>query len=120
MSTARAEFIRKLGCLSIHVQRIERSLKLNDFCQIESESQAIQDLVLELIKGQRKLNRDDQRSLRTRFAALREEALHSLEMARHVLDDSYEAALNLVRTVQEAAGLGIDESGSSPVAGRSN
>lgn len=117
MSTVRGEFIRKLGCLCIHVQRLNRSLLENDYYQIETESQVTQDLVLELIKGQRKLSRQDQRSLRPRFAQRRQEALQSLEISRHVLDDSHEAALGLMRIVQEAAGL--ENSGPS-VADRCN
>ena len=113
MPTPRGEFIRKLGCLCIHVQRLNRSLADTDFCQIESESQLTQDLVLELIKSQRKLSKPDQRSLRPRFAQRREEALHSLEMSRHVLDDSHEAALTLLRAVHEAAGYGWEDSGPS-------
>jgi len=113
MPTVRGEFIRKLGCLCIHVQRLNRSLQANDFCLIESESQVVQDLVLELIKSQRKLSKEDQRSLRARFAARREDALRSLEMARHLLDDSHEAAISLLRAVQEAAGLGFEDSGPS-------
>jgi hypothetical protein len=119
MPTVRGEFIRKLGCLCIHVQRLNRSLQANDFCTIESESQVIQDLVLELIKNQRKLSKDDQRLLRPRFAARREDALHSLEMSRHVLDESHDAAISLLRAVQEAAGIGFEDSGPS-LAGRRN
>ena len=68
MSTPRGEFIRKLGCLCIHVQRLNHSLLVNDFCQIETEAQAAQDFVLDLIKSQRRLSKEDQRILRPRFA----------------------------------------------------
>jgi hypothetical protein len=113
MPTPRGEFIRKLGCLCIHVQRLNRSLAANEFCEIESESQATQDLVLDLIKSQRKLNKPDQRALRPRFSQRREEALQSLEMSRHIMDESHEAALTLLRAVHEAAGYGVEDSGPS-------
>lgn len=101
MTTSRGEFIRKLGCLCIHIQRLNRSLQMNDYYAIESESQIVQDIVLELIKHQRKLAKPDQLQLRGRFTDLRCEALQSLELSRHVLDESAEAALELIRTVQE-------------------
>ncbi len=111
MIISRGEFIRKLGCLCIRLQRLNRSLHANDFCAIEVESQAVQDIVLELIKNQRKLAKEDQSYLRARFTELRREALQSLELSRHVLDDSAEAALELVRCVQETAGFDPDDPG---------
>ena len=112
MITTRGEFIRKLGCLCIHTQRLNRSLQANDYCAMESESQVVQDIVLELIKHQRKLAKPDQSELRARFTELRRDALQGLELSRHVLDESSEAALELVKTVQETAGYGPDASSS--------
>jgi hypothetical protein len=101
MTTSRGEFIRKLGCLCIHVQRLNRSLQANDFNTVEAQSQVVQDIVLELIKTQRKLPRPDQAQLRARFAEMRCAALQSLELSRHVLDESAEAAQELIKTVQD-------------------
>ncbi len=101
MTTSRGEFIRKLGCLCIQIQRLNRSLAANDYYAIEAHSQVVQDIVLELIKTQRKLSKADQLRLRARFTELRCEALQSLELSRHMLDESAEAAQELVKTVQE-------------------
>jgi hypothetical protein len=109
MTTTRGEFIRKLGCLCIHIQRLNRSLNDNDFYAIEAESQIVQDVVLELIKTQRKLTKPDQLQLRSRFTDLRCEALQSLELSRHLLDESAEAATELIRTVQEVMSHDADD-----------
>jgi hypothetical protein len=119
MPTLRGEFIRKLGCLNIHVQRLNHSLTANEYYRIEDESQVIQDLVIDLIKNQRRLSKQDQRTLRPRFSAFREEALRSLENSRHVLDESLEAALSLLRTVQEACGYNLEDS-DPPITGPHN
>ncbi|RPH95737.1 hypothetical protein EHM69_03380 [candidate division KSB1 bacterium] len=113
MKSVRGEFVRKLGCLRLELQHLEESLRTNNLSGIEDQSRSIQDLLLDLVKQQRKLTRAEQLSLRPRFASLREDALHSLEVARRILDDSLEAMLVLVKSVQETSGYGRDAQGTS-------
>lgn len=107
MHSKKAEFYRKLGCLRIMLQHLRESLRQNDFSGIESNSKNIQEMLLDLIKMQRLLTRPEQTSLRPRFQCLREEALHQLEIARRILDDSLEAMLILIKTVQDAGGYPV-------------
>jgi hypothetical protein len=118
MKSLRGEFIRKLGCLRLHLQHLDESLRTNDFSGIETQSKDIQDLLLDMIKYQRKLTKAEQISLRPRFQYLREEALHSLEVARRILDDSLEAMLVLVKAVQDAGSYGQTREGSSIIVDR--
>jgi hypothetical protein len=118
MKSMRGEFVRKLGCLRLHLQHLNESLRTNDFSGIETQSKDIQDLLLDLIKYQRKLTRAEQISMRPRFASLREDSLHSLEIARRILDDSLEAMLVLVKTVQDSNGYGPERQGSSIIVDR--
>jgi hypothetical protein len=113
MKSVRGEFVRKLGCLRLELQHLNESLRTNDFSGIELQSRAIQDLLVDLIRQQRRLTRVEQMSLKPRFAALREDALHSLEIARRILDDSLEAMLVLVKSVQDASGYGPGASGTT-------
>jgi len=113
MTLARGEFVRKLGCLRLQLQHLDQSLQSNNLSEMETISRAVEDLLLDLVKNLRKLSREDHAALRPRFAALREDALHSLEVARRILDDSLEAMLVLVKTVQDATGNGLRPSGSS-------
>jgi hypothetical protein len=113
MTAARGEYMRKLGCLRLQLQHLDQSLRTNNLSEMETISRSVEDLLLDLVKGQRKLSREDHAALRPRFAALREDALHSLEVARRILDDSLEAMLLLVKTVQDATGNSVGHSGSS-------
>jgi len=113
MKPMRGEFMRKLGCLRLELQNLSRSLRANDLSGIETGSRTVQDLLVDLVKQQRKLTRAEQTSLRPRFASLREDALHTLEMAQRILDDSLEAMLVLVKAVQDSTGCGIGPAGSS-------
>ena len=113
MKSVRGEFVRKLGCLRLEVQHLNQSLRTNDFTGIEDRSRAIQELLIDLVKYQRKLTRLEQLSMKPRFAVLRQEALQSLEIARHILDDSLEAMMVLVKSVQPVAGYGNDNPGTS-------
>jgi hypothetical protein len=108
MKSPRSEFVRKLGCLRLELQHLNQSLRSNDLTGMEDHSRSIQDLLTDLIKSQRRLTREEQLSLKPRFAALREEALLHLEVARRILDDSLEAMMVLVKTVQDSAGYGTD------------
>jgi hypothetical protein len=113
MKSVRGEFVRKLGCLRLEVQHLNESLRTNNFSGIEERSRTIQDLLVDLVKYQRKLTKLEQLSMKPRFATLRDEALQSLEIARHILDDSLEAMLELVKSVQITSGYGPDQPGSS-------
>jgi hypothetical protein len=113
MKSVRGEFVRKMGCLRLELQHLNQSLRSNDFSGIESQSRAMQDLLIDLVKYQRKLSKTEQLSLKPRFAALREEALHSLEVARRILDDSLEAMMILLQSVQKSASYGPDKPGTS-------
>lgn len=104
MKSQRGEFVRKMGCLRIELQHLNVALRTNKLTEIENCSRAIQNLLLDLVKQQKRLTRAEQLSLRPRWAALREDALHSLEISRRILDDSLEAMLWLVKAAQDAAG----------------
>jgi hypothetical protein len=104
MKSVRGDFVRKLGCLRLQLQHLNEDLRTNNLSGIENESRVIQDLLVDLVKHQRKLTRDEQLSMKPRFASLREDALHSLELSRRILDDSLEAMLLLVKSVQDAGG----------------
>lgn len=107
MKSVRGEFVRKLGCLRLELKRMNQSLRVNDFTGIESGLREIQVLLIDLAKHQRKLMHSEQMLLRPRFAALRNEALCSWEMAQRTLDDSLEAMLCLIKTVQDRAGYPV-------------
>ena len=113
MKSVRGEFVRKMGCLRLELQHLNQSLRSNDFSGIESQSRVMQDLLVDLVKYQRKLTKAEQLSLKPRFAQLREEALHSLEVARHILDDSLEAMTALLKCVQKSTSYGPGNPGSS-------
>jgi hypothetical protein len=109
----RAEFVRTLGVLRIHVQNLDRSLRTNDIDGMERESQLVQDVLLDLIKSQRKMPREQQQVLKPYFTTVRKDALKCLELARKILDDSLQATLELVRMLEEANNYGSTNSGSS-------
>jgi hypothetical protein len=104
MKSVRGDFVRKLGCLRMQLQHLNEDLRTNNLVGIENESRLIQDTLVDLIKHQRKLTREEQLSMKPRFVSLREDALHSLEISRRILDDSLEAMMVLVKTVQDAQG----------------
>lgn len=110
---SRSDFVRQLGVLRIHVQNLSRGLKSNDIDALEQESQAVQDILLDLIKSQRRLPRTEQVSVKPHFVTIRKEALKCLELARKILDDSLQATLELVRMLDEANGYGGNGGGSS-------
>jgi hypothetical protein len=118
MKSVRGEFVRRLGCLRLELQHLNESLRTNNFSGIEDQSRAIQDMLIDLVKYQRKLSKGEQLSLKPRFASLREEAMHSLEVARHILDDSLEAMMVLVKSMQPSSGYGPDQPGSSFIVDR--
>ena len=118
MKSARGDFVRKLGCLRLELQHLNSSLRSNDLSEMEERSRIIQDLLIDLVKSQRKLSRAEQTGLRPKLAVLREESLHSLEIARRILDDSLEAMMMLVKSVQDAAGYGAGKTGSSVIVDR--
>jgi hypothetical protein len=113
MKSARGDFVRKLGCLRLCLQHLDESLRTNNLSGIEDESRDIQELLVDLVKMQRKLTKTEQLSLRPRFASLRENAIYSLEVARRILDDSLEAMLVLIKAVQDAGGYGTTTTGST-------
>jgi len=118
VKSVRGEFMRKLGCLRLELQHLDEGLRTNNLTDIETRSRAIQDLLLDLVKQQRRLTRAEQATLRPRFAVLREDALHSLEVARRILDDSLEAMLWLMKAVQDASGYGRNPQGTSIIIDR--
>ncbi len=118
MKSFRGEFVRKLGCLRLSLQHLEAHLRTNNLGGVELESRAMQDMLIDLVKFQRKLTRPEQQLLRPRFAALRQDALHSLELAQRILDDSLEAMLVLVKSVQDAGNYGPAKSGTSIIVDR--
>jgi len=118
MKSVRGEFVRKLGCLRLEVQHLNESLRTNNFSGIEDRSRSIEDLLVDLVKYQRKLTKTEQVTMKPRFASLRDEALQSLEIARRILDDSLEAMMVLVRSMQTASGYGPDKPGTSFIVDR--
>ena len=118
MKSTRGDFLRKLGCLRLEVQHLNESLRTNDLTGMEDQSRVIQDLLIDLVKSQRKLTRAEQSGLRPRLATLRQDALHSLELSRRILDDSLEAMMVLVKCVQDAGGYGFGKTGSSIIVDR--
>jgi hypothetical protein len=113
-----ADFVRTLGVLRIHVQNLNRGLRTNDIDAMERESQYVQEILLDLIKNQRRMPKEQQQAIKPYFADLRRDALKCLELARKVLDDSLQATLELVRILEEANNYGTPNSGSSVVVDR--
>ena len=118
MKSIRGEFMRKLGCLRLELQHLDEGLRTNNLTDIETRSQSIETILLDLVKQQRRLTRAEQATLRPRFAALRQDALHSLEVSRRILDDSLEAMLWLMKAVQDASSYGPSAQGSSIIIDR--
>lgn len=118
MNSNRNEFIRLIGCLRIHIRHLQQGLRKNDMNSIETESQQIQELLLDLLKKQRKLPKADQQALKRRFVSLRQEALKCLEISRKILDDSLRAMLELIKSVEETADYGNKKAGSTIIVDR--
>jgi hypothetical protein len=118
MNSNRNEFVRLIGCLRIHIKHLQLGLRKNDLTAMEAESLQIQELLLDLLKKQRKLTKMDQQLLRRRFVTLRQEALKCLEIARRILDDSLRAMLELIKAVEDSADYGHKNSGSTIVVDR--
>lgn len=118
MSSNRNEFVRLIGCLRIHIGHLQQALRKNDLNSMEAESQQIQELLLDMLRMQRKLPKADQQALRRRFVNLRQEAMRCLEISRKILDDSLRAMLELIKTVEETADYGGKKAGSSIVVDR--
>lgn len=118
MNSNRNEFVRLIGCLRIHIGHLQQGLRKNDLNSIESESTQIQELLLDLLRMQRKLPKADQQALRRRFVTLRQEALRCLEISRKILDDSLRAMLELIKTVEESTNYGKKNAGSAIVVDR--
>ncbi|MBI5058336.1 hypothetical protein HZB60_00985 [candidate division KSB1 bacterium] len=106
MKPTRADFVRNLGTLRIHVQYLNRGLRENDVDVMERESKVIQEVLLDLIKNQRKLPREQQQAVRPHFTAIRKDALRCLELARKIMDDSLQAMLGLIKACEEAGNYG--------------
>ena len=113
MKSYRGDFVRKLGCLHLELRHLDESVRTNDVTGMEEHSRVIQDLLMDLVKSQRKLTRVEQMKLHPKLAELRQAALQSLEISRRILDDSLEAMMVLVKCAQEAAGYGVGPSGST-------
>ena len=118
MNSNKNEFVRLIGCLRIHIRHLQTGLRKNDLTAMETESQQIQELLLDLLKKHRKLPKLEQQQLRRRFVTLRQEALKCLEIARRILDDSLRAMLELIKAVEESADYGRKSVGSSIVVDR--
>ncbi len=108
-----AEFVRHIGALRIMVRNLNLALRENKLDSVEELSHSMQELLLEMIRAQRKLPRDAQKSLKPHFAAVRKDALKALELSRKILDDSLEAVHELIKSVQEIVGYGSDTHGNS-------
>jgi len=55
MKSVRGEFMRKLGCLRIELQHLDEGMRTNNLSDIENRARAIQDLLLDLVKQQRRM-----------------------------------------------------------------
>ena len=67
MSSNRNEFVRLIGCLRIHIGHLQQGLRKNDLQSMETESQQIQELLLDLLRKQRTLPKKDQQAFETAF-----------------------------------------------------
>jgi hypothetical protein len=118
MTAQHNDFLRKLGSLRIHIQHLNDLLRTSNLSEIETESQAVEELLLTLTRDHRKLSRTEQSTLHPRFVALRQDALQCLEVSRRILDDSLEALLWLVNAVQDAGNYGSNPRGSAFIVDR--
>ena len=93
MSPEAHEFVRDLGCLKIHIQRLELRLRKSDLSGMENESSEVETTLIKLLRSQRTLPRNEQQQMRRRFVALRQYALSVLEVSRRILDESLRATV---------------------------
>ena len=105
MKSLKGEFVRKIGCLNLAVIQLNRALKIGDLIKIEEQTAQIQESLIDLIKMQRRLTRTEQQQCKPHFANAREDAISVLEIARRLLDDSLEAMMILIKTVQDSLTL---------------
>lgn len=103
MSTESHEFVRELGCLKIHIQRLETRLRKNELSGIEEEAADVESTLVKLLRMQRALPRNEQQQMRRRFVALRQDALRVLEISRRVLDESLRATVALLETIEASS-----------------
>lgn len=100
MSPEAHEFVRELGCLKIHIQRLEQMLRRNELTGIEGESGEVETTLVRLLRAQRSLPRNEQQQMRRKFVAVRQDALMTLEISRRILDESLRATVELLETIE--------------------
>jgi len=96
------EMRQKLGQLKIHNQRAQKAILNNDITGMETESDNIEVLLIEVLRLRTKLSKDKQKKIRQVFIAIREETLQTLELLRRVLDDSMKMLFELIDTIEES------------------
>ena len=99
--SAKAEFIQLIGCLHEHLIRLNKAIRANDLTGMEHESTIVQELMLKLLKRERRLSKNDKQALRRRHICMRQEALKLLEISRRVMDDALRAFLELIKAVEQ-------------------
>ncbi|MCL4304974.1 hypothetical protein KJZ99_03615 [bacterium] len=100
MSPEAHEFVRDLGCLKIHIQHLETRLRKNDLSGIETEAGEVESTLIQLLRAQRALPRNEQQQMRGRFVTLRQDALRVLEISRRILDESLRATVELLDIIE--------------------
>lgn len=100
MSPEAHEFVRELGCLKIHIQRLEQKLRRNELSGIESEAAEVESTLVKLLRSQRMLPRSEQQQMRRRFVNIRQDALRTLEISRRILDESVKATVELIENIE--------------------
>jgi len=94
------DFVRELGCLKIHIQRLEDRLRKNELSGIEGEAAEVETNLVRLLRAQRALPRHEQQQMRRRFVNLRQDALKTLEISRRILDESLRATVELLEVIE--------------------
>jgi len=94
------DFVRELGCLKIHIQRLEQQLRRNELSGIEGESTQVEATLVRLLRSQRALPRNEQQQMRRRFVAVRQDALRTLEISRRILDESLRATVEMLEIIE--------------------
>lgn len=96
-----------MGCLRIHIQRLQRAVGGGDPDRIAEESAFVQSALLDLLKAQQLLSSEDQQAVRKRMVSLRQEAIKMLEVSRFVLDSVLRAVLELIAAVDDSKSQGF-------------